>query len=203
MKKINLGSGPFSAKGWINYDWGLLPVLGKYRLTPIFVRLGFLDKSYDCRWTKIKLVDVRKGLPDEDNSVEYIYCSNVLEHFEKSETIKILEECCRVLRSGGKMRIVLPDLTRLIQNYNNAESFNNEFFGFNKAQYIGLIGKIKRFFLRGHLWMYDAKSFKVLLENVGFNEIKLRSFRKGKFPEIEILDLKVHQPLCFYYECKK
>ena len=90
MVKINLGSGPVSAKGWKNYDWGLLPILGKYRLTSIFIKIGILPKTYDWQWPKIELVDIREGLPDSDKSVDYIYCSHVLEHFEKNEALSIL-----------------------------------------------------------------------------------------------------------------
>jgi len=200
MVKLNLGSGPVSARGWKNYDWGLLPVLGKYRLTSIFIKLGLLPKDYDWKWPKLELVDIRGRLPDEDKSVDYIYCSHVLEHFEKEDALKILSECKRVLKNNGCIRVVLPDLNKMIKKYNGAESFNREFFGFDKDLYIGIIGKIKRYFIRGHQWMYDMKSAKDLLKEVGFREIKICAFRKGQVPNLEVLDIEQHRGIGLYLE---
>lgn len=201
--KINLGSGPYSAKGWINYDWGLLPFLGKYGLTSFFVSLNLLPKSYVTKWPEIELVDIRNGLPNDDNSVDYIYCSNVLEHFRKEDMIKILSECKRVLKKGGMMRLILPDLKKVIDNYVSSDVFNREYLGYDKDLYVGFLGKIKSMFIRGHEWMYDKESFKDILQEIGFKEIKELSINRGKVPDIKMLDLKVHQKLCFYYECKK
>lgn len=200
MKKLNLGSGPNSARGWINYDWGLLPFLGKFGLTKIFVKLGLLDKSYDWKWPEITLVDIKDELPDENESVNFIYCSHVLEHFEKEEARDILIECRRVLKDKGIIRIVLPDLNKIIKNYTNAEQFNREFFGFDKDLYVGFLGKIKKLFIRGHQWMYDVASAKKLLKEAGFKEIKRCSFRRGEVPDLKKLDLKQHQKISLYLE---
>lgn len=200
MRKINLGSGPASAKGWINYDWGLLPIIGKYRLSSIFIRLGLLTKEYDWRWPKLELVNIKNKLPDKDRSVDYIYCSNVLEHFEKSEALDILNDCRRVLKSNGLIRIVVPDLKKLMKSYKGSESFNREYFGFDKDLYVGFIGKIKRFFIRGHEWMYDRESGINLLKASGFKKIKVCSFRRGECPNINILDLEMHRSLGLYIE---
>ena len=201
--KINLGSGPISARGWTNYDWGLLPVLGKYKLVSFLVKCKLIDKNYDWKWPAIDLVDIRKELPNEDNSVEFIYCSNVLEHFEKYEAKKILLECRRILKKNGCIRVVLPDLKKLIKNYSSADTFNREYFGYDKDLNNSLLGKIKSLFIRGHQWMYDDESFINLLKEVGFSKIKKYEFRQGEVPDLNVLDIELHKKLCFYYECKK
>lgn len=200
MKKINLGSGPVSVKGWTNYDWGLLPFLGKYRISSIFVFLKLLSKEYDWKWPKIEMVDIRNKLPDEDFSVDYIYCSHVLEHFEKFETKEILIECHRVLKRKGVLRIVLPDLKKLIVNYKDADNFSREFFGFDKDLYNGILGRLKRIFIRGHQWMYDTDSIKKLLKECGFKKIKVYSYRRGTIPQLKNLDIAQHEKLSLYLE---
>lgn len=200
MRKLNLGSGPNSAKGWINYDWGLMPLIGKFKLTSILVKLGLLDKSYDWKWPKIILVNIKNELPDEDESVDYIYCSHVLEHFEKSKARDILRECKRVLKDKGIIRIVLPDLKKIIDNYSDADSFNREYLGFDKDLYVGPLGKLKRLFIRGHQWMYDVNLAKKLLSDSGFTKIKVCSFRKGVVLDLEKLDLEQHQKISLYLE---
>ena len=191
MRKINLGSGPNSARGWINYDWGLLPILGKYKLTSIFIKVNLLSKDYDWKWPKIKLVNIKERLPEENNSVDYIYCSHVLEHFEKNEAIKILRECRLVLKESGRIRVVLPDLKKIVDGYTEAELFNREFFGYDKDLYVGILGKIKKFFIRGHQWMYDVNSARNLLKEAGFKNVKKYFYRKGLVPNLDKLDLKI------------
>lgn len=203
MTKINLGSGPHAAVDWINFDYGLLPFLSKFRLTKMASFFGLIDKSYVIKWPKFKYFDIRRGLPYVGDSVDYIYCSNVLEHFEKFEALKILKECDRILKKGGIVRFVLPDLTKLIELYADAESFNREFYGYDKDLFFGFWGKIKAYFIRGHQWMYDKNSFKKMLIDAGFTKISVKKFRVGKCPDINILDLEMHKRLCFYYECKK
>ncbi|MEL7666014.1 MAG: methyltransferase domain-containing protein [Candidatus Shapirobacteria bacterium] len=202
MVKINLGSGPVSARGWTNYDWGLLPFLGKYNLTSVFIKLGLLSKEYNWKWPKISLVNIKEKLPDDDNSVDYIYCSHVLEHFKKEEALSVLSECKRVLKYSGRIRIVLPDLRKFIENYSSSEIFNREYFGFDKDLYIGFMGKIKRFFIRGHEWMYDKDSGKKLLEDAGFRNVKVCAFRKGLVPDLKSLDIEQHKKTSFYLEAE-
>lgn len=200
MKKINLGSGPVFCNGWTNYDWGLLPIIGKYRLTSIFIKLGLLPKAYDWKWPKIELVNIIKDLPDEDGSVDFVYCSHVLEHFEKYEAVKILKECKRILKKNGKIRIVLPDLDKIIKKYTDPESFNREYYGFDKDLYKGWLGKLKKIFIRGHQWMYNSKSAKNLLIEAGFEKVNACSFRKGLVPNLEKLDLEQHRSISLYLE---
>ena len=49
-------------------------------------------------------------LPFEDCFADVVYASHILEHFSFKETIRILKEWTRVLKVGGKMIIVVPNL---------------------------------------------------------------------------------------------
>ncbi|KKL48740.1 hypothetical protein LCGC14_2322480 [marine sediment metagenome] len=50
-------------------------------------------------------------LPFDKDSVDIVYSSHVLEHFLRSEYGEFLEECLRVLKPGGELRIVVPNLS--------------------------------------------------------------------------------------------
>jgi len=95
---------------------------------------------------------------------------------------------------------VLPDLNKIIKNYEGADKFNREYFGFDKDLYVGFLGKIKRLFIRGHQWMYDTNSAKQLLKEAGFKNIKSCSFRKGSVPNLESLDIEQHRKISLYLE---
>jgi SAM-dependent methyltransferase len=195
---LNLGCGPSGVEGWVNYDYGMLPFLSKFtQLRRLLVKLNLLSKNYDTKWPKIKLVDIRNGIPMEDGTVDYIYCSHVLEHFEKYETINILKECFRVLKIEGIIRIVLPDLKIMTIKYKDGDKFCRDFYGFDKD-----IKTLNRIFIRGHQWMYDEVSFGKLIGSI-FKRVDVKSCGKGKVPDLDKLDLKMHMDHSFYIEATK
>lgn len=197
--KVNLGCGPSGINGWINYDWGMLPLLSKMPwIRRILIRFKLLSKNYMVDWAPIKLVNIRRRLPLDNESVDHIYCSHVLEHFEKWETENLLKECRRVLKRDGCLRIVLPDLKRMIDQYHDADEFCREFYGFNKDQKTW-----SRRLIRGHQWMYDEKSVSEVLEKAGFKKVKITDWRQGKTPDLEKLDLGIHRKLSLYLETTK
>jgi SAM-dependent methyltransferase len=61
--------------------------------------------------------DLRTGLPFEPDSCDAVYHSHVLEHLTREDGRRLLTECFRVLKPGGVVRIVVPDLERIAQDY--------------------------------------------------------------------------------------
>ena len=53
--------------------------------------------------------DIRK-LPFEDDSVDGVYASHVLEHFYSHEIDDVLSEWKRVIKPGGKIILAVPDI---------------------------------------------------------------------------------------------
>ncbi|MES2425762.1 MAG: methyltransferase domain-containing protein [Bacteroidota bacterium] len=58
-----------------------------------------------------------KGIPFADNTFEVVYHSHVLEHFSKDDGVLFIKECYRVLKPGGILRIAVPDLEQIVNNY--------------------------------------------------------------------------------------
>lgn len=58
-----------------------------------------------------------KGFPYENNSFEAVYHSQVLEHIPKENAKEFLNECYRVLKDGGVIRVVVPDLENIVNEY--------------------------------------------------------------------------------------
>lgn len=57
------------------------------------------------------------GFPYGDNQFAVVYHSQVLEHFPKENAPRFLAECLRVLRPGGVLRVVVPDLENIVMEY--------------------------------------------------------------------------------------
>lgn len=91
-KLLNIGCGRRFHPDWVNLD-----------LTPAAAT--------------ILRYDVRKPLPFADNHFDAVYHSHVLEHLPRQKGIAFLEECVRVLRPGGVLRVVVPDLEGIARAY--------------------------------------------------------------------------------------
>lgn len=52
-------------------------------------------------------------LPHADNSVDEIRASHILEHFCYADTQAVLNEWCRVLKPGGRIRVAVPDAEKV------------------------------------------------------------------------------------------
>lgn len=90
-----------------------------------FVNIDIADESADIK------ADVGE-LPYEDNSVDFIYASHILEHalsgdyekhlasnINKKTVHEFLSEWYRVLKPGGLLEIKVPDFDRVVWLYNN------------------------------------------------------------------------------------
>jgi len=89
---LNLGCGTKYVPGMINID-------------------GNLFRKKDI-W-----LDVTLGLPFQDNSLQGIYSSHLLEHLNVQQVRRLLKECHRALKPGGTLRLVVPSLEYAIQVY--------------------------------------------------------------------------------------
>ncbi len=83
-------------------------------------------EQYLPNWTNIDFVsnspdviqaNLLEGIPCGDEVFDFVYCSHVLEHFSYKDGYQFLLECKRVLRPGGILRIVVPNLETIVHNY--------------------------------------------------------------------------------------
>lgn len=89
---VNIGCGRVWHKDWVNLD-------------------------HQPTAPEVTAFDLRKRLPFEDSSADAVYASHILEHLDFREGKRVLRECHRVLKPGGILRIVVPDLEDLCRYY--------------------------------------------------------------------------------------
>jgi ubiquinone/menaquinone biosynthesis C-methylase UbiE len=65
----------------------------------------------------VRACDLNKGIPFPDNSFQVVYHSHVLEHFPKDKAFELMQECRRVLETGGVIRVAVPDLEQIVRMY--------------------------------------------------------------------------------------
>ncbi|TRZ51001.1 methyltransferase domain-containing protein [bacterium] len=209
--KLNIGCGPCGIDGWLNYDFGILPLLSTFPvLKSILIKTHLLSSFYQIKWPEIKLVDIRKKFPLSNSSVKVIFCSQVLEHFEYWEAKHILSECYRVMKTGGILRISVPDIEKIISNYStnkdkvgSAREFDKTVFGDEKDLKPNIVKKLSIFFIRYHKWHYNYPYMCQLLKETGFSKIIKCGYRKGETPDLIKLELGIHRSTSMYVEASK
>ena len=96
-------------------------------MPPSLVNIG-CGSTWHPAWTNLDLRpvspqvrswDVSHGLPFAGEQVDACYASHVLEHFTREQAHALLAECSRVLRSGGIVRLAVPDLEGIVREYLN------------------------------------------------------------------------------------
>jgi predicted SAM-dependent methyltransferase len=66
---------------------------------------------------EVRIADLRRGIPFPPGAFEVVYHSHVLEHLPRPKAPDMIAECHRVLKSGGLIRVVVPDLESLAREY--------------------------------------------------------------------------------------
>jgi SAM-dependent methyltransferase len=92
MRFLNLGCGRRHHPEWINVD-------------------------FHSTGPGVMAHDLKGPLPFEDCEFDAVYHSHLLEHLPKPQAPLLLRECHRVLKPGGVLRVVVPDLERITRLY--------------------------------------------------------------------------------------
>ena len=108
--KLNIGCGTSGIDGWVNIDNSPSILLSRLPLGRQIFRTPDWPRG-------VRRADVRKRIPFPDSSVSCIYSSHTFEHFTYEESRAVAQECFRVLRLGGILRIVVPDLGIMVHDY--------------------------------------------------------------------------------------
>lgn len=185
--KLHLGCFDQVIPGWINTD--ITPHIFVARvpgLAWLLYRLGRITRQrYEQHrsglFRNVFYLDVTKRFPYPDNTFHFVYTSHLLEHLLPLQARFCVSEVYRVLKSGGVVRIAVPDLDQIIASYDpkNPEPFLEAFFEASQ--------KIPK---NQHHWHYNAISLRRLLENAGFREIYRCEFRQGRCVDVAILDTR-------------
>ena len=204
--RVNLGCGPNAPAGWLNVDGSWSAWFTHHKtLRWTLERIGVINASYHGAQWKVSPVvhDLSKPLPFPDNSFSAIYASHILEHLYRSRGLALLSECKRVLKPGGTLRLVVPDLHALVVEYVNSKNNGgsrtaadnlNEKMAFRTSAPLTGNALLKFYHLwkdfHSHKWMYDAESLIGYLEAAGFHEVAQMEFCRSSIPGIE----EVEQP---------
>ena len=101
----------------------------------------------------------------------------MVEHLDRIEVKLFLREAPRVLAPGGIIRIGVPDLRKMVDQYNmeeNADAFVEQTL-LTSLRPKRFLERLKHVLIgpRHHLWMYDGLSLCRLLSSQGFRDSRI------------------------------
>jgi SAM-dependent methyltransferase len=199
--KVNFGSSLVVTDGWINVDGGIHVLFAGwprpflkllYRISD--ARNWWGDPETYLRQLKSHVFvhhNLEYGLPFSDNSVDFVYSSHVLEHFYPSTANLVLLDVHRVMRSGARLRICVPDLQHAFRLYAEGDKEHALHYFFANGS-----GELNR-----HRHMYDFDMLAALLGRAGFKSIQRCAYQQGLVPDLDRLDNRPEETL--YVECVK
>jgi predicted SAM-dependent methyltransferase len=157
--KLHLGSGTVRYDGWVNVD-------------------------LDTPEADVHL-DLRKPLPFDDCSAEFIVNEHFIEHLTRDQGVAFLRECHRVLAPRGVLRLSTPNLRFIMERYLAGDI--REWAGlWEPATPCRLANEAMR--LWGHEFVYDADELTLVLREAGFSEHRFVAWRESEISELAGLE---------------
>lgn len=125
-------------------------------------------------------LDATKKFPFDDAVFNYVYSEHMIEHISREAGEFMLQECYRVLKQGGRIRIATPDLAKIVNLYAlREEGFGLDYINWitdkfikKPTDYNPLIVLNTMFRNWYHCFLYDEEFLIQSLQNVGFTDIK-------------------------------
>lgn len=121
------------------------------------------------------MVDLRFPLNCSDDYVDGVFTEHTIEHLCPLHVLNLLREIRRILKPGGWIRIVVPDLEKYVQYYLNPSAADPWFRQWRTgAEAIRCLTQNW-----GHRSVWDATLILRVLKEAGFSVAQLVSFGQG------------------------
>ena len=150
---------------------------------------------------------MRRGIPLSDGSVARIFAEHLVEHLGfRHELPGVLREFLRVLESGGRLRIVVPDGRRFAEAYLRNDPALWAALGLDPfpADMPTPMAMLNHVFHQGgeHHFAYDYETLEWALREAGFSGVTRSACGVSGDPLLAI-DRREHAPYSLYVEAVK
>ena len=127
-------------------------------------------------------VDISKPLPYNNESYDYILCEHCMEHVPQQEAFRFMQECKRVLKPKGRLRISVPSIESIRVLHTPEYLAFVSHFGF-PATVEGACEAI--IFGHGHKSIWTGSILTLLLKVAGFKSVVVHSPSHSNDPVLQ------------------
>ena len=164
-----------------------------------FKQEGWLNTDISCSTPDIYYLNAAQKYPFPDNSFNYIYSEHLFEHLNINQAIIMLQECFRILKPKGKLRLSMPNFHFLMDLYLNPnKEVNRKYLDWSFTKYIDKNGinvinrnsfpiyVINNFFHNwGHKFIHTQETITEIAKSCGFINIESYTIGQSKVQEFK------------------
>jgi predicted SAM-dependent methyltransferase len=173
--KLHIGGGWHRMDGWLNTDLELIP--------------------------DVMRMDATQRFPFRDGTFQYVYTEHMIEHVSYQKGVYMLRECHRVMREGGVIRVITPDLAAIIGLYRRELCTDQQEYLLwfcqtfvqecppNAASAINAM-----FRLWGHQFIYDEEALADAMRAAGFSSVTRCLIGDSDHPDLRNLGNEQRYP---------
>jgi predicted SAM-dependent methyltransferase len=155
VRKLQIGTGSNLLEGWLNTDF-----------VPHSKATAFLNAT--------------KRFPFDDDTFDAIFSEHMIEHINYDEGCFMLRECWRVLKPGGVIRLITPDLEALLSLCSPKRTpIQERYLRWMTDRFLPGLGKYEPAFVvnlamrfSGHQFLYDGRTLEDALKEAGFSDVE-------------------------------
>lgn len=174
---------------------------------------GMINADFFTNRKKDYGMDLRYPFKIPSDSMDGVFSDHTMEHLSYAELQNALSECFRILKPGGTIRIIVPDMSIFVRKYceNDEEWFatwKTLVLGpQSRAKYRPLFTKMfalnftSSFYFHKTSW--DLEVAQLLLTAAGFSEIKECAFMQGTNGLLSDKSNEDRRLISLYVEAKK
>lgn len=170
VPRLQIGGGWHRLEGWLDADLEMIP--------------GVLQ------------MDATRRFPFEDGTFQYVYTEHMIEHISREEGAFMLGECYRILRKGGVIRVVTPNLVAIAGLCGeNLSDIQQSYLSWlcsalpqQKLPHTTASAIDAMFRLWGHKFIYDEPTLAAAMRSAGFGSIVRRPLGESEHPDLRNLE---------------
>lgn len=180
--KLSLGAGGVRLPGWIHVD-------------------------FDASCRPDVRADLSEPLPFADACADFLHSEDFIGQLSFTQARAFLQECYRVLKPGGVLRLLTPDLAQLVRAYVNRDQGLKALWDREVGIPLetGTLGELVHAALTfaDQNSFYDEETLRSLLEPAGF-AVERVACNESRYPELRGLDYRTpDNAISLYLDCVK
>jgi SAM-dependent methyltransferase len=182
---LHLGCLDKAIDGWTNTDItphifvARMPGAARLLRAARLMKADRFEQHQHGVFERVRYLNVGRRFPMADQSVDNVFSAHMLEHLPRAAAANCMREVHRVLKSGGILRVSIPDLDKVVASYDRAHP---------EKLLTAIYEPGHRLSKNSHHWMYNEHSLGRLLRDAGFSEVYRCELGQGRCPDLDRLD---------------
>lgn len=157
---------------------------------------GWLNIDRDPEMSRVIYMDAAARLPFPDRCLDYIFSEHLVEHLSHADGLHMLRDSFRMLKPGGKIRLVTPNLEFYLGLFAKSRSdLQERYLSWATRAYLPhmevrhpvfLLNHHMRYW--GHQFLYDRETLRRSVSDAGFADLTFHGANETDEPAFKHIE---------------